>query len=127
MKTNPNPAFFLFEETVKEPVVGCPQPTKLRENLVFNKLFPIVAAAWLFTGTDSLMAASVEPEIVDKWTSGNAAFECDQAGPCGEFAYKIDDWSPNKDMNGNYMEAGNTINISEGTGITFNWSSDYPV
>jgi hypothetical protein len=77
-----------------------------------------------FTGA---MAASVDPVLFDPWQSGNAEFECNQAG-CTEadYAYKIEGWgAENKD--GTYEHEGNTITISNDDGYTFDWASEYPV
>ena len=87
-------------------------------------MFMLVALMSLAT------AASVEPELVDPWKSGNAEFECEQAGGCGEFAYKIDEWGNasfwgTSDMDGIYDD-GN-ITISNSDNITFDWNSKYPV
>jgi len=65
--------------------------------------------------------------IIDAWTSGNAAFECAQAGgECG-FAFKIDEWSEDFGMDGDYPVNGNTITITESNSYTFDWTSEYPV
>jgi len=65
-----------------------------------------------------------------EWKSGNAAFECEQAGACdGGFSWKIDENAPdgmyytNTNMYGNVptdFEA--VINISNSDGYTFDWS-----
>jgi hypothetical protein len=73
------------------------------------------------------MAASVEPVLVDPWQSGDAAFECGQAGSDADFAYKVDEWDEDNGMDGLYDEAGNTITILNSTGATFDWLSNWPV
>ena len=75
-------------------------------------------------------AASVVPELVDPWTSGNAEFECAQIGAGTDFAYKIEPWDAG-DPSGPYLSAGNTISITayedDGEYKTFDWESIYPV
>ncbi len=71
--------------------------------------------------------ASVTPETVDPWQSGNAQSECQQAGCRCPYAYKIDDWGENG-MDGSYdTGVGNTITISGSDGYRFDWSSPWPV
>ena len=75
----------------------------------------------------SVSMAAVTPTLVDPWTSGDAAFECEQAGGCGDFAYKVDDWDEDYGMDGEYYHAGNTITILNSNGATFDWASEWPV
>ncbi|MBP2029810.1 hypothetical protein J2755_000730 [Methanohalophilus levihalophilus] len=74
-------------------------------------------------------AASVTPYLFENWQSGNAEFECEQAGGCGNAAYKIDNWNETTPgvMDGEYVHAGNTITISNSDNKTFDWSSEYQV
>jgi len=73
------------------------------------------------------MAATVTPTLVDPWQSGDAYFENTQAGGCGAFAYKVDDWDEDYGMDGTYKHAGNTITILNSDGATFDWASEWPV
>lgn len=69
------------------------------------------------------MAASVDPVLFDPWKSGDAAFECAQAGCEADFAYKID--PPDT---GTYVtDEGNTINFTNTDGTYFDWASEWPV
>ena len=69
----------------------------------------------------------VTPETVDPWQSGNAKYECEEAGCECPYAYKIDDWSEGG-MDGTYVTPeGNTITISDSDGYYFGWSSAWPV
>lgn len=78
-------------------------------------------------------AASVDPVLFPEWQSGNAAFECEQAGCECPYAYKIDKWGDanewgDADMDGAYQtDEGNTFTISNSDDATFDWESDYPV
>jgi hypothetical protein len=82
----------------------------------------------------------VEPTTVDDWKSGDAEFECGQVEVenCAEetFAYKVDEWDEENGMDGSYEYEGlnialeeitNTIEISNSTGKTFDWTSEMPV
>jgi hypothetical protein len=87
----------------------------------------------LTVGTITVMGASVSPQLFDPWQSGNAEFECEQAGCNAEFAYKVDDWDSD-DPNGDHTHGGNTISITayedpeeEGEFLSFDWESDNPV
>ena len=78
----------------------------------------------------SVMAAAVDPVLVDPWTSGNAEFECSQVGTC-DFAYKVEPWDEG-DPSGDYSHAGNTITITayanaEGEYDRFDWQATLPV
>jgi hypothetical protein len=72
--------------------------------------------------SDFEVMAAVEPVLIENWQSGDAAFECGQAGPCGAFAYKVDEWDEDKGMDGTYTHVGATITISNSNGKTFDWS-----
>jgi hypothetical protein len=77
-----------------------------------------------FTGA---VAASVEPVLFDPWQSGNAEFECEQAGcTAADYAYKIEGWGE-ESKDGTYEHEGNTITISNDDGYEFDWASEYPV
>ncbi|MDK2834590.1 MAG: hypothetical protein PWP63_1677 [Methanolobus sp.] len=66
-------------------------------------------------------AASVDPILIDPWTSGDAEVECEQAEGCEDgSAYKIE-WGQGND--GDY----GVITISGSDDKTFNWSSSEPV
>jgi hypothetical protein len=69
--------------------------------------------------------ASVTPVLYEDWHSGNAEYECDEAGCICEFAYKIDGWGSGK--NGAYVHSLNTITIKNSNAYTFDWESKYPV
>ncbi len=72
----------------------------------------------------AVLAASVDPVLFDPWQSGNAAYECAQAGCTAAYAYKVDAPAPN----GDYTTGdGNTITISNSDSYTFHWSSVWPV
>jgi hypothetical protein len=85
--------------------------------------------------TGAAYRASVEPVLFDPWQSGDAAFECNQAGGCGDFALKIDEWDENNGMNGEHTApngepntaASNIITITSSDGHTFTWTSEYEV
>lgn len=115
---------------------------------VFSHLWLIAAAIVLFVACDkdeittvvaddntSLeLRASVMPEVVTNWKSGNAYFECTQAGSGCDFAWKVDAAAPNGDYHTNTTQYNNTptsfdatIVITNSNGITFDWSSDYQV
>ena len=80
----------------------------------------LMLAVFAFGIVGLASAASVEPELVDPWQSGNAQFECNQAGCEGEFSFKID--SPS---NGDYdAGGGNTITISNYDDKNFDWESE---
>ncbi len=75
-------------------------------------------------------AASVDPVLNENWSpSGGPDAECERAGGCGDFAYKIDDWNQTTAgvMDGTFTHEGNTITISNSTPKTFDWDSDFPV
>jgi hypothetical protein len=75
----------------------------------------------------SLKSSAVQ-EVITSWTSGDAAFECEEAGgECG-FAFKIDEWDEEFGMDGDFetME-GNKITILNSDGKTFDFVSEYPV
>ncbi|MFP4438636.1 MAG: choice-of-anchor A family protein, partial [Chloroflexaceae bacterium] len=65
-----------------------------------------------------------EPEPIDDWKSGDAAFECTQIGDYAG-AYKIDAAAPN----GTYAVDGNgdTITVSNSDGKVFDWSSTFGI
>jgi len=74
------------------------------------------------------MAASVTPELIDPWKSGDAAEECGQLSNEYDFAYKVDEWDQVNGMNGKYSHAGQTITISNSNGSTFDWAvTPYPL
>jgi hypothetical protein len=67
----------------------------------------------------SKVGPEVDPVLIDPWQSGDAEFECEQAGACaGGYSYKVDDWS------GGGMEDGThgAITISNSDDKTFDWS-----
>jgi hypothetical protein len=99
------------------------------EEKQMKKRFIILAALLSLVLMFSMaMAASVNPVYFPDWQSGNAEFECAQAGaPAAQFAYKIDEWDEENGMDGTYTHEGNTITIYNSTGSTFSWSSVYPV
>jgi hypothetical protein len=73
--------------------------------------------------------ASVEPVLYDSWKSGDAASECEQAGGCGDFAWKVDASAPDGDYDTSTDQYGNipvvggpTITISNSDGQIFDWS-----
>jgi len=71
----------------------------------------------------------VIPDVYDDWQSGNAAFECEEAGCNASFAYKVDNWG-NAGKDGTYGAGDNQITISDSAasgGYTFDWVSDWPV
>ncbi len=89
-------------------------------------------------GANQVAATDGILEFVPGWQSGNAAFECEQAGDCGAFALKIKEgeepeWDsevdgPYFDVNGEPgTAAGNIITISNNDGVTFDWTSEYKV
>jgi hypothetical protein len=83
-----------------------------------------LAVALLFAGATGVMAASVTPETIDPWQSGDANVECAQANQgtnCGEFAHKVDNWGAGG-KDGTYEHADATITISDSDGKTFDWS-----
>lgn len=98
-----------------------------RRNLLTTLLLtiPLVGFAFPFEN----------PVTVDDWKSGDAAFECAEAGGCGDFALKIDAWGEDgANMNGVYSDedatsgaAANQITIYDSTAGTFSWTSQYPV
>jgi hypothetical protein len=72
--------------------------------------------------------------LVENWKSGDAAFECGQAGgTCWDFALKVDNWDEDNGMDGEYYytddetDITNTITISNSSGSTFDWASIWPV
>jgi len=88
-----------------------------------------------------------ESTLIEKWKSGDAAFECgeidgidddydytfegnvngDALDCCvSDFHYKVDEWQETG-MDGTYEEAGNTITILNSDGKTFDWTSEWPV
>ncbi|MEW6552684.1 MAG: SdrD B-like domain-containing protein, partial [Actinomycetota bacterium] len=67
---------------------------------------------------------SVTPVLFDPWQSGNAEYECKEAGCTAKYAYKVEGAAPN----GTYTtDEGNVITISGSDGYIFNWSSVYSV
>jgi hypothetical protein len=95
-----------------------------------QRLLQAVVAIGVLAGAGFLMANGVVPsvETVEPWTSGDAAFECDEAGGCGTLAYKIDNWDQVNGMDGTYITpSGNTITISGSDGKSFDWASQFPV
>jgi len=75
----------------------------------------------------SLKSAGVMT-VVANWQSGDAAFECGQAGSDCGYAFKIDEWNEEFGMDGDYMTLeGNSIKILNSDGKTFDWVSEYPV
>ena len=100
---------------------------------MFNKrIVTLTLIIFLFTmGTSLAWGASVSPQLYDPWQSGNAEFECEQAGCNAEFAYKVDDWDKD-DPNGDHTHEGNTISITayedeDEEYDSFDWESDFPV
>lgn len=92
------------------------------------KFFTIIVLIAMLAVGSTVLAASVEPVLVDPWQSGNAEFECEQAGCEGDYAYKIDEWDEENGMDGTYpTDEGNIITISNSDGKTFDWASEYPV
>jgi hypothetical protein len=88
----------------------------------------ILIALLVLMMTIPLAMAEVEgPELIDPWKSGDAEFECEQAGGCGEFAYKFDGWDKVIPSGEYDVGGGNTINISNSDAYTFDWESEYPV
>jgi hypothetical protein len=87
----------------------------------FNVVSLAAVLALSFGG--AAMAASVEPVLFNPWQSGDAAFECAQAG-CGDFAYKFDEWAG---VNTQATHEGNTITIANADMSAFDWFSEYPV
>lgn len=90
------------------------------------KIRIILALLLVLFVSSVVRAASVTPELVDPWRSGDAYKECrDNAGSTCDFAYKIDN-----NTAGNptvTTPEGNTITISNSNGYTFDWSSNWPV
>ncbi len=72
-------------------------------------------------------AASVEPVLVDPWQSGDAAFECEQAGCAFDFSYKFDEWDGPTFAGPYNVDGGNVLTISDDDGYSFSWSSAWPV
>ncbi len=94
------------------------------KRIVILTMVMLVAAMSLAT------AASVVPEPFDDWQSGDAEFECEQAGACDYYSYKIDEWGNasywgDSDMNGTYDYEN--ITISNEDGYSFNWTTTEPV
>ncbi|WP_292463106.1 PEF-CTERM sorting domain-containing protein [Methanolobus sp.] len=87
----------------------------------------LVALLVLMVAMPLAMAASVAPVYFGNWQSGNAEDECQQAGGCGEFAYKFDDWGESIPSGEYDVGGGNTINISNSDLKDFDWESEYPV
>jgi hypothetical protein len=100
-------------------------------------LFTVVA---LLVVAGVATAASVEPVLVAKWKSGNAAFECAQAAElldCDctcDFAFKVDPFGEDIDEDGELDENrewptgdGNVITILNSDGTFFDWESNWPV
>jgi hypothetical protein len=85
----------------------------------------ILALALVLVTSSVVLAASVTPVLVDPWKSGDAYFECEQAGSTADYAYKFDDWDGTTPLTGE--EAGNTITISNADMYTFDWASEWPV
>lgn len=77
----------------------------------------------------SLIESRTIPTPIPGFQSGDAASECEQAGDCWDFAWKLDAAAPN----GTYtipMPDGMedmVIVISNSNGISFDWSSNYEV
>ncbi len=94
-----------------------------REYMIMGVLMALMLLAVPVAGAGDF------PKLVKNWQSGNAQFECQQAGLCvADYAYKIDDWGENGTiMNGDYSVSGNTIIISNDDSYTFDWVSAYPV
>jgi hypothetical protein len=79
--------------------------------------------------TGVVTAASVEPIVVDPWPYyGCAADECAAVACCdSDFHYRFDDWYW-WEYNGFYTPGdGNTIEIFDNDGSSFNWASEWPV
>lgn len=78
--------------------------------------------------------SDVDPVVAEDWQSGNASFESEQAGGCGDFALKIDNWD-GVEEDGDYSDplgepataAANVITISQSNAQTFAWISEYEV
>ncbi len=70
-----------------------------------------------------VMAASVDPVYFEDWQSGNAEFECNQAGDCcseSDDSYKFESWTAGERSFG-------PISITNNDGKNFDWSSTSPV
>ncbi|KXS44624.1 MAG: hypothetical protein AWU59_440 [Methanolobus sp. T82-4] len=95
------------------------------------KRIVILTMVMLVAAMSLANAASVAPELFDNWQSGDAEFECEEAGACDYYSYKIDEWGNanywgDSDMNGTYD--GENINITNSDSYTFDWeSTEYPV
>ena len=86
----------------------------------------VVTAVTLSMGLAVVLAASVTPETVSPWQSGNAQFECSKVGTY-MYAYKIDNWDT-VDENGTYTATfpyghSNNITITNSDGTYFDWSA----
>jgi hypothetical protein len=72
-------------------------------------------------------AASVTPETVESWASGNAQVECQRAGcTFAEYAFKVEPWDEG-DPSGTYAATGGasisiTAHASGGEYKSFDWS-----
>ncbi len=88
-----------------------------------KKMFGFALAVAMLFATATVQAQMT----VRPWQSGNAEEECERAGGCGEFSYKIDGWQ-DTGMDGDYLtDDGNLITIYDSNGTTFSWSSEWPV
>jgi hypothetical protein len=93
---------------------------------------PVFLVLVLMLALSSTVLALTASSLVfyDPWQSGNADFECENAG-CGEceYAYKIDEWGKDgANMDATYMPGdGNTIIISNDDGNSFDFTSTRPV
>jgi len=95
----------------------------------------IIATVFMLAGISSMMATSIVPDLYDHWQSGNAQYECEEAGGCGAFAWKIEgyengeyDTNSNEFDNDPILPPNNAIiTICNSDGQMFDWSSDQPV
>lgn len=58
-----------------------------------------------FLGVNVAWATDITPTLIDPWKSGDAKDECLQAGGCGEFAYKVDNWNEQSGREGDYQHS----------------------
>lgn len=73
-------------------------------------------------------AASVEPILYEDWQSGDAKFECGQVACCdADFSYKFDEWEKMAYDGPYVVDGGNVITISNDDGVSFDWTSEWPV
>lgn len=102
---------------------------------IVKLLFLMVVVAFVATScqkdTDDFnvsLKSSGILKIYENWQSGDAAFECGQAGGNCGYGYKIDEWDEVYGMDGVYETSeGNFITILNSDGKTFDWTSEAPV